>query len=101
MSTELRLDSEWAHRLTGETMRVLYWERGEVLFRKLRGADGLVGPTFRLKLARFLSAYTPVEADYKCNLCGQVTSRKTLGWRTWLPSYCEKLGKLGRLYRIT
>lgn len=41
------------------------------------------------------------EADYKCNLCGQITRRKTLRWRTWLPSYCEKSGKLGRLYRLS
>ena len=41
------------------------------------------------------------EADYKCNLCGQVMRRKTLRWREWLPSYCPKSGKLGRLYRIS
>lgn len=39
-------------------------------------------------------------AYYKCNLCGREMKRKTSGRRTWIPSFCEEFGKLGRLYRI-
>ena len=63
----LVLDSEWTYNRTGETMRVLYWEKGEVFFRKVRGPDGLVGQTFRLDYERFLAAYTPNDqAEAQC-----------------------------------
>lgn len=61
----LVLDSEWTYNRTGETMRVLYWEKGVVFFRKVRGLDGLVGQTFRLDRERFLAAYTPNDPDQR------------------------------------
>lgn len=51
------LDSEWTYCRTGETYRLLYWERDMVLIRKVRGFDGLVGPVRKLPQDTFRACY--------------------------------------------
>jgi len=43
---------------------------------------------------------TELYAKYKCNKCNRVYLR-SLGWKQWTPSFCEKTGKDARLYRIS
>ena len=52
------LDSDWTYHRTGETYRLLYWERDFVLLRKVRGLDGLVGEVVKISPAQFRECYT-------------------------------------------
>ena len=57
LALEFVLDSEWTYRRTGETYRLLYWERDFVLIRKVRGPDGLVGQVVKISPAQFRECY--------------------------------------------
>jgi hypothetical protein len=53
------LDSDWTYRRTGETYRLLYWERTFVLIRKVRDLYGLVGQVVKIPPEQFRDCYTP------------------------------------------